>query len=197
MADDTSSASEATTSCVSTAGYSGEEESSVSEGCSVLSLLDKLRSPVPSELARKRKVSTNPPPVGQKRSKGGPACTVLKSVSPQDRVKEFADDSLCVSAGKLFCREELSVKKSVIKNHVESMKYRSSKGRQKEKEKRVSDIVDALQRYNRIVFNVAVQQTNIVAIFLIQFFYFYTWKDYRLHLAALENGIIGNFCGRA
>ena len=114
MADDTSSASEATTSCVSSAGYSGEVESSVSEGSSVLSLLDKLRSPVPSELARKRKVSTNPPLIGQKRLKGGSACTVFKSVSPQDRVREFADDSLCVSAGKLFCRacrEELSVKR--------------------------------------------------------------------------------------
>jgi uncharacterized Zn finger protein len=69
-------------------------------------------------------------------------------------VKEFADDSLCVSAGKLFCRacrEELSVKKSVIKNHVESMKHRSSKGRLKEKEKRDSDIVDALQRYSKQV----------------------------------------------
>ena len=150
MADDTSSASEATTSCVSSAGYSGEVESSV------LSLLDKLRSPVPSVLARKRKVPTNPPPVGQKRSKGGSACTVLKSVSPQDRVREFADDSLCVSAGKLFCRacrEELSVKKSVVKNHGESMKHtcRSSKGRLKEKEKRDSDIVDAMQRYSKQV----------------------------------------------
>jgi hypothetical protein len=69
-------------------------------------------------------------------------------------VKEFADDSLCVSAGKLFCRacrEELSVKKSVIKNHVESMKHRSSKGRLKEKEKRDSDIVDAMQRYSKQV----------------------------------------------
>ena len=124
MASD-SSASEATCS-VSSAGYiSGRESDSVSEGSSVVSLLDKLRSPVPSELARKRKVSTNPPPVGQKRSKGGSACAVLKSVSPQDRVRELADNSLCVSAGKLFCRacrEELSVKKSVVKNHVESMK---------------------------------------------------------------------------
>lgn len=55
----------------------------MSEGSSVLSLLDKLRSPVPSELARKRKVSTNPPPVGQKRSKGGSACTVLNQCPPK------------------------------------------------------------------------------------------------------------------
>lgn len=38
----------------------------------------------------------NPPSVGQKSSKGGSACTRLKSVSPQDRVREFADDSLRV-----------------------------------------------------------------------------------------------------
>ena len=114
MADDTSSASEATTSCVSSVGYSGEEESSVSAGSSVLSLLDKLRSPVPSELARKRKVSTNPPTACWLEMFS--ACTMLKSASPQDRVREFADDSLCVSAGKLFCRacrEEL-MKKSVV-----------------------------------------------------------------------------------
>lgn len=98
-------------------------------GNSVVSL------PVPSELARKRNVSTNPPSVGQKSLKGGSACTRLKSVSPQDRVREFADDSLCVSAGKLFCRvcrEQLSMKRSVVKNHVQSMKHKSSKGRLKE-----------------------------------------------------------------
>ena len=108
-------------SSLSSGGYSGGESEALSERNSVVSLLDKLRSPVPSELARKRKVSTNPPPVGQKRSKGGSACTVLKSVSPQDRVREFADDSICMSVGKLFsrsCREELSMKKSVVMNHV-------------------------------------------------------------------------------
>ena len=150
MADDCYS-----TACsTSSAGYSGDE-SSVSEGSSVVqSLLDKLRSPVPSELARKRKVSTNPPPVGQKRSKGGSASAILKSVSPQDRVREFSDDNLCVSASKLFCRacrEELSVKKSVIKNHVESTKHITSKSRLKEREKRDSDIVDALQKYSKEV----------------------------------------------
>ena len=81
-----------------------EENPKLSERNRFVPLLDKLHSPDPSELARKRKVSTNPPHVGQKRSKGGSACTVLKLVSPQDRVREFADDSLCVSAGKLFCR---------------------------------------------------------------------------------------------
>ena len=137
----------------SSGGYtSGGESQTVSEESSVASLLDRLRSPVPSELARKRKISTNLPPVGQKRSKCGSASTSLKSVSPRDRVREFTDESLCVSAGKLFCRacrEELAVKKSVVKNHVQSVKHESSKGRLKEKEKRDSDIVDALQRYTK------------------------------------------------
>ena len=75
-------------------------------------------------------------------------------MSPQDRVREFSDYSLCVSAGKLFCRacrEELSVKKSVVKNHIESTKHRVSKSRLKEREKRDSDIVDALQKYSKEV----------------------------------------------
>ena len=75
-----SDSSEATCS-VSSGGYSGGESEALSEGNSVVSLLDKLRSPVPSELARKRKVSTNPPPIGQKRSKGAEI-----SVSPRSCV---------------------------------------------------------------------------------------------------------------
>ena len=39
---------------------------SLSGGSSVVSLLDGLCSPVPSELARKSKVLTNPPPIGLK-----------------------------------------------------------------------------------------------------------------------------------
>ena len=157
--------------------YSGGESEALSEGNTVVSLLDKLRSPVPSELARKKKVPTNPPPVGQKHLKGGSACTVLKSVSPQDRVREFADDSLCVSAGKLFCRacrEELS---DVVKD--QSMKHKSSKGRLKEKEKRDSDIMDALQRYSKQVHpkgetlsdNTRVYRVKVVRAFELVFHY--------------------------
>ena len=36
----------------------------------VVSLLDKLKSPAPSLLGRKRKTLSNPPPVGKKRSTG-------------------------------------------------------------------------------------------------------------------------------
>ena len=43
------------------------------------------------------------------------------------------------------------MKKNVVKYHVVSMKHKSSKGRLKEKEKRDSYIVDALQRYSEQV----------------------------------------------
>ena len=178
MAEGSSSSSATcSVSTLSSAGYSGEESSVSETSSSVQSLLDNLRSPVPSELARKRKVLTNPPPVGQKRSRGGSSAATLKSVSPQDRVREFSDYSLCVSAGKLFCRacrEELSVKKSVVKNHIESTKHRVSKSRLKEREKRDSDIVDALQKYSKEVHpkgetlsdNTRVYRAKIVRAFL-------------------------------
>ena len=52
----------------------------------VVSLLDRLRSPTPSDLARKRKVQSNPP-VGMKRSnKGSNSVFVPKSITPYDRV---------------------------------------------------------------------------------------------------------------
>ena len=43
------------------------------------------------------------------------------------------------------------MKKSVVKNHVQSMKHKSSKSSLKEKEKPDSDIMDALQRYSKQV----------------------------------------------
>ena len=77
MAFSDSSEAICSVSSISISSYSGGESTkseTLPEGNSVVLLLDKLRSPVLSELARKKKVSTNPPPVGQKRSKGGSAC---------------------------------------------------------------------------------------------------------------------------
>ena len=81
----------------------------------VESILTRLRCPATSELARKRKVPTNPPapPTGRKRSKGKNVGDP-KSVSPSERMKQFPEENL---NKKLFCeacREPLSVKKSVI-----------------------------------------------------------------------------------
>ena len=47
---------------------SGEGSSSTTSTASALSLLDALKSPEPSTLARPRKIKRNPPPIGAKRS---------------------------------------------------------------------------------------------------------------------------------
>jgi len=50
-----------------------------------------------------------------------------KLIKPSQRCAEFSDAPLTVSGGKLVCtacREELSLKRSIIKNHVQSMKHK-------------------------------------------------------------------------
>ncbi len=59
-----------------------------------MSLLSRLRAPTASDLARKRKVSTNPP-LGTKRSKGSSASDP-KSISPAEQVKQYPDQQLTV-----------------------------------------------------------------------------------------------------
>ena len=91
---------------------------------SVVSLLDRLKSPKLSELSRKRKVLTNPP-VGKKRSSGR-RCFNDPKVQPSQRIKEFPEEELTASAGRLFCkacRETLCLKRSTIFNHVKSTKH--------------------------------------------------------------------------
>ena len=56
------------------------------------------------------------------------------------------------SAGKLFCsacREELSLKLSIVKNHVESAKHSRHKLQQKEKKSQENDIAQAFQEYEQ------------------------------------------------
>ena len=89
---------------------SGIESSSSSSECSVMSLLDRLRSATPAEISRKRKLKTNPPPVGKRRSRG----TFLsdpKRLEPNTRIKDFPNEKLKVFAGKIFysaCHERTS-----------------------------------------------------------------------------------------
>ena len=56
-----------------------------------------------------------------------------------------------MSAGKLFCeacREELSLRKSTIKNHIRSSKHSSIKDRLKERKARDGDLVQSLKKYD-------------------------------------------------
>ena len=74
-----------------------------------------------------------------------------KNVKPIDRVKQYANDHLQVSAGKLFCsacREEVSTKKSIIDKHINSTKHQKGKERITLKTKNEQSIVEALKRYD-------------------------------------------------
>jgi hypothetical protein len=42
-----------------------------SSSSSVVSLLERLKSPIPADIGRARKLKTNPPPVGKRHCKGG------------------------------------------------------------------------------------------------------------------------------
>ena len=72
-------------------------------------------------------------------------------MTPLQRSKDFCEEKLTVSADKLFClacREELSLKKSIIINHVSSSKHILGKEKLAGKEKHEVDIAEALKKYN-------------------------------------------------
>jgi len=81
-----------TTSSAMSVEYSSEESESEHEELesdgSVVSLLDRLRTPMPADIARSRKVMKNDPPKGKRRCKGRHASD-SKGVTPSQRVREF------------------------------------------------------------------------------------------------------------
>ena len=116
----------------------------------VASFLSKLRSPAPSDLSRKRKISSNPPKE-MKKGKGS-ASSEPSNVSISDRVREFPGEHLCRNLGKLFCnacREPISVKKSVISQHIKSAKHERGKARLARKEEREQNIAELLGNYDK------------------------------------------------
>ena len=141
-AGDSLRSSESAVAPTSTSTSSSESE------CS--SLLARLRSPTVSDLCRKRKIDANPPPSGKKRSSGQAltAGYVPKYISPTQRAREFPDEQLVESGGKLFCRacrEILCVKRSVVSNHVKSSKHDEGKKKLKTKQAREADLALALE----------------------------------------------------
>ena len=111
---------------VSVAGSSSESTALVSTPPSIL---DRLRSPTPSDLARKRKIRQNLPPKGVKRGKGR-GFADPKGVVPADRVRNYPEESFTVSNNRLFCsacREEVATKQSVIELHIKSQKHSRGK----------------------------------------------------------------------
>ncbi len=152
-----------------------EFEDDDSQQVQVVSLLDKLKSPAPSDLSRKRKVMRNPPS-GKKRASGSSAVNAPK-VPPAKRVKEFPDEQLTVSGGRLFCgvcREVLCVKKSTIMYHIKSAKHIKSKEKLQINQVREGDIATALKAYDKEVHpcgeklpeEVRVYRVKVVKVFL-------------------------------
>ena len=141
----TSDGSVPVTTTDSEAGLSGADSSG-----SVVSFLDRLKSPIHTEITRKQKLKTNRPPIGKCQCKG----TVVsdpKSVESRKRIREFTNEMLKVSVGTLdceACREELGLKKSTIQNHVRSQKHADSKKKLEMKEAHKQDIALALMKYN-------------------------------------------------
>lgn len=130
-----------------------ETEPSTSDTSAVHTLLDKLKSPSPADINRPRRIKTNKPPVG-KHSCRGALTSDPKKVTPRQRVREFDNECLTVSRGSLFwlgCREQLSLKRSVISNHIHSIKHSSSKERLKSKEIRERDLAESLKKHNSLL----------------------------------------------
>ncbi len=116
----------------------------------VVSLLDRLKSPAPAAIAR------SSPPRGKRTCRGALGCDP-KRVSPAQCVREFPTELFTVSHSRLFCsacREQLSLKRSIVKNHIESVKHRNAKERLAKKGARERDIA-----YSKLV------------IFICSFFY--------------------------
>ena len=90
----------------------------------------------------------------KKRKSGVPNSTDPKTVSPAVRVKEFTGEYLDVRNGKLFCvacQEELSVKKSTIKNLLYyGRKHKNARLKLAKKEAREQDIADCLVAYDKL-----------------------------------------------
>ena len=130
-----------------------------------VSILDSLRSPTPSDLARMRRIPCNPPK-GPKKVKGAVA-SEPQSVSPHDRVKQFPNDYLSVLCNKLFCtacRENLSLKKSVVTMHVQSAKNANGLERLSSKQKRERTIAEMHKKYCGIC---------IIMLYLIKILWFF------------------------
>ena len=81
----------------------GSETVTDGKSSTQLTLLDRLKSPTLSDLARKRKLASNPanPPKGMKRGKGA-VSHEPQSVTHSQRMREFPGENLSVLSGKLF-----------------------------------------------------------------------------------------------
>ena len=114
--------------------------------------LSRLRAADPADISRPRKLKKNAA-VGKKRSHmAGRSAHNPKSTSPYQRAREFPDENLTVSCGKLFCsgcREELGLKLTVIQLHIKSKKHQAGKERLQSNEAHERDIATSFAMYSQ------------------------------------------------
>ena len=119
--------------------------------------LSQLRSPKPSDLARTRVVSSNNTKQnGRARGPGNAPkkSGKMKSTYVETRIREFKEEPFRNSGNKLFCdacREEVSEKASVIKQHIQSKKHKSGVERLAKTKKRDVTVLEALKKYDEKV----------------------------------------------
>ena len=129
------------------------EESETTQNKTVVSLLHRLKSPTAADISRARKTKKNDPPRCKRHCRSA-LSSDPKGISPSQRVREFEQESFVVSNGHLFCSacsEQLSLKRSMIRNCIQSSKHQRSKQLLDRKEAREKDIVESLRKYNRAV----------------------------------------------
>ena len=113
------------------------------------SIIDALKAPTASDLARKRKVPCNLQPSGKRFVH--PKGTSNPNVSIRQHLPEFPGENFKESAGTLFCtgcREEVGLKKTIIQQHIKSSKHSRGKERLAVKESREQDIANVLIAYD-------------------------------------------------
>ena len=119
--------------------------------------LSQLRSPKPSDLARTRVVSSNNTKQnGRARGPGNAPkkSGKMKSTYVETRIREFKEEPFRNSGNKLFCdacREEVSEKASVIKQHIQSKKHKYGVERLAKTKKRDVTVLEALKKYDEKV----------------------------------------------
>ena len=118
----------------------------------VVNALTLLRAPRKSDLARKRKVNVNPRK-HQTRIVHAKTSTA-PNVSVAVRIQEFPQECFkdtAIGKGAFFCeacREEISVKRSTIINHINTHKNLSGKEKLHQKAKRERDLAEVLRAYD-------------------------------------------------
>lgn len=113
------------------------------------SIIDTLKAPTASDLARKRKVPCNLQHSGKHFVH--PKGTSNPNVSIRQRLTEFPGENFKESVGTLFCtgfREEVGLRKTIIQQHIKSSKHSRGKERLAVKESREQDIANVLIAYD-------------------------------------------------